>query len=1837
MMKRRFLRLTSTMLAAALAVTSVPLAGGGTVQAAEVNVQEGCSKNPDAYAIYPIPQNITYPDKTEFSLKDEVVIVAENGVDTYTTAFLKEVLTNYKVPYSEKSAPEEGKTNIILGIEATDGVADDYMKKAGIAQNDAQLFTKSDAYLLDAKTDNIVIEGKDTDAAYYGVATLQMMFSSFAGTKFLETHIEDYASVAKRGYIEGFYGSWNFAERENLMKFARNYKMNSYVYAAKGDPYHTGKWGEPYPAETLAQFKRLVDVGNQTKVKFAWSVHLGSFFSGLDLNNTQDYEAKYAKLKAKIKQLYDVGVRRFDVLNDDFGGGSNETVVTVLNRLNKDLKDMGCEPLTYCPKGYNQAWSGDGTELTALQKLDSDIHIYWTGADVNAPVTQETVDFLKSKSNHSPDFWLNYPVNEHAGSGIFLGDITHYARDGVTGLAGFHSNPSRFAYANEVALYQLAALVWNNNNYNAHAAEIWESAFNYLQPEVKDAYYTIAKNVSNAPNSGRVAGFPESEYLKEKLEHVQMLVESGAPIKDDADTQALIAEFQAMIDAVADFRAHCSNKELVKELEPWLKSLNDVANAGKAALESLIAFEKNSDDISEAWDKLSSAGKYYDSMYTYPTVDNGSNSGPYAMAGSKRLAPFAAKMITAAKNKLTPILNPNDETVSPILIAKIGGQERMEDAGTKKLYDGDENTWGGWNIVQKQGDYYGLDLGRTVKVRDVSIVQGKDDKDHDIFHKAVLQYSTDKTNWTDIPAQADGSRITAQGLDIQARYIRYYLTETGYGNKPDYWTHVREFTVNKKAPENDRVYTNVDALKQTPLTLDGTEISIRDLTKVTLNVNDYIGLMLKTPVTVTKFINEHSAQSGLTLEYSFNETVWNDASKAAPPVGAKYVRLRNTSGVPVTVDITKIGVEVKRLKADPTLLMSTIPDGLQQGSYGDVFDGDLSTAIVTKKNQKADTYMTFDLGHTIEVHDVTAVMSDGDDHLQKGKIQISTDNKTWTDVITVQNGESDMQVPYRYAKGDAKGAAARYLRIYFTGDSGHKLKLYEIQMNREAESGSEASEIVSNMTGNLDAVIDNNIATLFTQNAGNGSYIEYRIGNNTNVSQVSVLQGKPGKGKLFVTTQDGKEYELGTLDKTVTRFDTKDKMPITNVRIKWNESDEVQIYELIVSAEPKSTDDIGQYVPPIVIGGDTVKNIALGKKVAVSGTSDGNMNNVNDGDTSANSKWDSNYIKGPSASADSWVYIDLGETPAYDINKIVVYYHNLIYPTAWEIQVSDNATDWQTVKQLTKADGGAAHPVETIEFDAPVSGRYVRLHFTKLNANAAGNGVGVKEFEIYGKEKTGESADKSELKAAIDAAGEKAESKDYTKASKEALKEVIASAQEIYNKPDASASEISNAVTKLKDAEDALKVKVTEKQNIGLGKPVTVSGTSNGKPEYINDGDKNSKWDSDLIKGPNQQSDKAWFTIDIGEQMNLIDGLKVSYFNKVYPTKYEVQISNDGTNWTTVKTLSRDHNGQTYPADDIVFETPVSARYVRMLFTEMNNVAAGHGVGINEAEVLGRYVYEKAAVTDVEKFSDMNVDLGSIFDHTVLPVTAQIKVQIKEMQDMISAIVPASWNTDSLDTSLAGTYLLDGVLSLNGIENPNQLKAAINVIVQGGESETESETPGESETESETPGESETESETPGESETESETPGESETESETPGESETESETPGESETESESQSETESESQSETESESQSETESESQSESQSETESESQSETESESQSETESETPGQSGTESETPAQSQSQKPSESKPGQKPDDESVKTGDYLNLAAIFGVMIVSAGMVVLLITKKKKTVK
>ncbi|MGN0335063.1 MAG: beta-N-acetylglucosaminidase domain-containing protein [Lachnospiraceae bacterium] len=1279
------------------------------------------------YSIYPIPQSISY-EGYAFELTDEVVIVAEEGIDEYTMNFVKEILTDYEVNFVTAERPSEGKTNILLGIEGSGEYVDVYADEI-VASDD--LYTRNDAYMLDAKDGCIVIEGKDTDSVYYGVATLQMLFASFDGEKFVEAHVEDYASVATRGYIEGFYGAWNFDEREDLMRFGRTVKMNSYVYAAKGDAYHTNKWAELYPADTLAQLEHLVQVGEETKVKFAWSIHLGSFFGSFSGTNDANFASQYAKLTAKLDQLIGIGVRKIDVLNDDFGSGSHETVVEVLNMLNGYLKEKGCEPLTYCPQGYNRAWSGNGAELAALQKLDKDINIYWTGDDVNSPITQSTVDFLTEKSGHAPDFWLNYPVNEHAKTGIFLGDITYYARDNVTGLAGFHSNPCRYAYANEVGLYQLGCLVWNNNDYSEYAQEVWESAFDFLQPEVKDSYFKIASNISNAPNSSRVPGFNESEYLADTIEAVKTAIESGDSLAENADVQMLLREFQDIVSAITDFRENCTNRNLVEELDPWMNCLNDIADAGAAALESLIALDQG--DASTGWEKLSAASRSYDTAYTYqvPAADL---AGSFANAGSKRLAPFVSMAINTAKNELSPILNPSDDTVDPVLYAVIGGRELAADSNGRKMYDGDVNTYAGWTIVQQQGDFFGLDLGRVITVRDIEILQGTTDTHHDIFHKAVLQYSEDGEHWTDLTeavVELDGHKISIDGLNVKARYVRYYLTETGTANKPDYWTYVREFTVNKKIETHDRVYTNIEALKKTPLTFEGAEVSVRNLENVTLASGEYIGIKLDTPAAASAFVKDITAD-GLNLECSYNEIVWKEADEISDSAGVRYLRLINKTGAAVTTDITKIGMTLKYLTADPSYLTGTTA-GLAEGKYENLFDGDLSTYVLTSGSQTKDTYVTFDLGKMIEVHDVTAVTSDGAQRFYDAKIQISEDNAVWTDVAEVVNDNSVFEVPYRYVRGDGEGANARYMRILFTGTNSNPLKLYEIRINANAEAGAAAAQIVSSMTGNLNAAVDKNIATLFAANAKTGDYIEYRLIDNAAVTQVSVLQGTAGNAKIYAVTASGKEL-LGTLNKSVAVFDTSEIEALIALRIEWEAEENAAIHELSISLGDSATDDIGEYVELVILDGGQetpITNIALGKTVTVSGTSDGNKDYVVDGNTAT--KWDSNFIKsGQQDIGDAWVAVDLGKSS--EIHQIIVRYFNKIYPTSWKVQVSDDGAEWTDVTdELTKENNGPTHPVETVDFETAVTCRYVRLYFNTLNTAAAGNGVGVTEFEVYGR------------------------------------------------------------------------------------------------------------------------------------------------------------------------------------------------------------------------------------------------------------------------------------------------------------------------------------------------------------------------------------------------------------------------------------------------------------------------------------------------------------------------
>lgn len=74
--KRKSLRIASAALVCAMTATSVlPAAAAKNGEETTPTVpteQTDCSKNPDAYAIYPLPQKVTYPATASYSSRQRV-------------------------------------------------------------------------------------------------------------------------------------------------------------------------------------------------------------------------------------------------------------------------------------------------------------------------------------------------------------------------------------------------------------------------------------------------------------------------------------------------------------------------------------------------------------------------------------------------------------------------------------------------------------------------------------------------------------------------------------------------------------------------------------------------------------------------------------------------------------------------------------------------------------------------------------------------------------------------------------------------------------------------------------------------------------------------------------------------------------------------------------------------------------------------------------------------------------------------------------------------------------------------------------------------------------------------------------------------------------------------------------------------------------------------------------------------------------------------------------------------------------------------------------------------------------------------------------------------------------------------------------------------------------------------------------------------------------------------------------------------------------------------------------------------------------------------------------
>ncbi len=138
-------------------------------------------------------------------------------------------------------------------------------------------------------------------------------------------------------------------------------------------------------------------------------------------------------------------------------------------------------------------------------------------------------------------------------------------------------------------------------------------------------------------------------------------------------------------------------------------------------------------------------------------------------------------------------------------------------------------------------------------------------------------------------------------------------------------------------------------------------------------------------------------------------------------------------------------------------------------------------------------------------------------------------------------------------------------------------------------------------------------------------------------------------------------------------------------------------------------------------------------------------------------------------------------------------------------------------------------------------------------------------------------------------------------------------------------------------------------ENIAKGKAVEVSSVSTNAPTFIGalavDGDKATRWAS------LRNTDDNWITIDLGVPSEIEE--MAIYWEGACSDNYQIEVSDDNENWTTVKSSLKTDGSLT---DKISFKAPINTRYVKV--HSLKSRSFKYGINVYEIEVYGRYLEE---------------------------------------------------------------------------------------------------------------------------------------------------------------------------------------------------------------------------------------------------------------------------------------
>lgn len=625
----------------------------------------------------------------------------------------------------------------------------------------------SGAYYLDINEKGITIDAYDEDGVFYAFQTLRQIAGSEAakGSKLPLLRIKDWPDLPVRGVVEGFYGTpWSHEARLSLIDFYGTYKMNTYIYGPKDDPYHSSPdWRKPYPPEEAANIKELVEACRRNRVEFVWAIHPGQ-----DIRwNEEDYN----NLVCKFDMMYALGVRAFAIFFDDISGEGTDPMqqVGLLNRLTEEFVKVKGDvaPLIICPTDYNRSWANptqNGSLAVYGKELDPEVKVFWTGDAVCSDVTPSTLEWVESRINRPALFWWNFPVTDYVRHIIMQGPS--YGLDGTLSdenLCGLVSNPMEHGEASKLALYGVADYTWNIQNYNA--MDNWERGLRVLVPEAPDAYRTFAIHSCDTET-----GYRRAESWETTTFSIDDYTES--------EFSSLKEEFGRIAAVPERMREKCGNEELLKELDPWLEEFGKLGERGLRTLDLIKDYE--SGDPYRFWTS------YVNNLMS----EEDREAYDKHRSGTMKLQPFYEDaMNDMVRNFYLRIVGRVPHT-----FRAISSYSNASTPAGDLMSDNDSTTYYTSAVSQKTGDWIGVDIGGIRSVKEVSVLQGRNSIDDvDYFDHAVLEYSKDGRYWTPLLDSLKNQYVIEwEGEPVDARYVRLRKLHSDKTN----WAAIRSFDVN---------------------------------------------------------------------------------------------------------------------------------------------------------------------------------------------------------------------------------------------------------------------------------------------------------------------------------------------------------------------------------------------------------------------------------------------------------------------------------------------------------------------------------------------------------------------------------------------------------------------------------------------------------------------------------------------------------------------------------------------------------------------------------------------------------------------------------------------------------------------------------------------------------------------------------------------------------------------------------------------------------------------------------------------------------------------------------